>query len=567
MKKNGCNSPFTCSSITLWVYIILKISTTFIFTSRLVNAIFHRYHILILVIFISIYTIVIIFHLSAMLIDSKDPLLNAEINKKEYCEKNKISYCIEVSPENEFCILCCSNVLSNSKHCSKCNKCVDNFDHHCDWFNNCIGSSNYMFFILYTIFLFLSVLLYIGIGLYVSIYSLKNINEFKDNIQDNETANSQYSYNLNKKTVIYTGVITIFFCLLDTIVFFYTLYLLLLHCYLKYLGLSTYEYYIQNIKNNEEESNKKEIQDQSNQNLKADENNIEKRNENENIDKLTLDRNITNKKKILENNYVNKGSFFDRIKSLKIDSNSLIKSDKNKDVLVCNQTKSQNKLIELNTNGININPKGTSSLKMTNLFADKNDKEKLDYNFSNSNVNSDNKNKMLTTKQFGRNKVSPMSLIDVMNKNDYFLDENNKILINKNDFKTTILDPMINMIYKDKIEIKPNNEYKIINNNNEKSKSQSQNSNSNSNSKKNCNLKEKKCQNKESGSSMSSVFQLESNSSLNINSKVNSDKDKLGVELESDKKYTDDKLSKKQSNQNQQNIEVLSWKSSDIDCK
>ena len=66
---------------------------------------------------------------------------------------------------------------------------------------------------------------------------------------------------------------------------------------------------------------------------------------------------------------------------------------------------------------------------------------------------------------------------------------------------------------------------------------------------------------------MSSVFQLESNSSLNINSKVNSDKDKLGVELESDKKYTDDKLSKKQSNQNQQNIEVLSWKSSDIDCK
>ena len=85
--------------------------------------------------------------------------------------------------------------------------------------------------------------------------------------------------------------------------------------------------------------------------------------------------------------------------------------------------------------------------------------------------------------------------------------------------------------------------------------------------KKNCNLIEKKCQNKESGSSMSSVFQLESNSSLNINSKVNSDKDKLGVELESDKKYTDDKLSKKQSNQNQQNIEVLSWKSSDIDCK
>ena len=66
---------------------------------------------------------------------------------------------------------------------------------------------------------------------------------------------------------------------------------------------------------------------------------------------------------------------------------------------------------------------------------------------------------------------------------------------------------------------------------------------------------------------MSSVFQLESNSSLNINSKVNSDKDKLGAELESDKKYTDDKLSKKHSNQNQQNIEVLSWKSSDIDCK
>jgi len=81
-------------------------------------------------------------------------MLKEELKKKDECERENRAYVLEISKQFDFCVICCSNIDSSSKHCKECDRCVDNFDHHCYWLNNCIGGQNYAVFILLLILVF-----------------------------------------------------------------------------------------------------------------------------------------------------------------------------------------------------------------------------------------------------------------------------------------------------------------------------------------------------------------------------------------------------------------------------
>lgn len=116
-----------------------------------------------------------------------------------------------------YCDICRSYVQLTSRHCRSCGRCVENFDHHCMWINNCVGGKNYRIFLAMVALTFLSMAAYI-----TSIALL--------------WAEHGYQQFLAEMGVVWaTGLIVLLFAIL-------ILNLILLHVYLNYLGLTTYQF-------------------------------------------------------------------------------------------------------------------------------------------------------------------------------------------------------------------------------------------------------------------------------------------------------------------------------------
>ncbi|CAD8085081.1 unnamed protein product [Paramecium sonneborni] len=96
---------------------------------------------------VSLFTFFItLFWFIATKIDPTDPEIYHQYRLKE----QKAKYQTKL---NCYCKICLAFVKTSSKHCKSCNRCTDQFDHHCIWLNNCIGLQNYKFFFILIVLL------------------------------------------------------------------------------------------------------------------------------------------------------------------------------------------------------------------------------------------------------------------------------------------------------------------------------------------------------------------------------------------------------------------------------
>ena len=239
-KKNGFCFPYPWQQLITWIYFIFN---SFIFLKYSIpifpekkKALKH----IIRGIYIVISLFIFFFGFLTTIIDTSDILFKKEIEKKkDFLKKNK-QYILEISKNEAFCIICCSNILDNSKHCKKCNKCIENFDHHCNWLNNCIGKYNYSFFYSLLLISILNHCLVLSIGFYIFFHSHK-----EDKL---------------KSKFIMTFIIST----IDSILAINLTYLFIVHTYFIYKGISTFEYILkkfnkknQQINNNIQNNNNK----------------------------------------------------------------------------------------------------------------------------------------------------------------------------------------------------------------------------------------------------------------------------------------------------------------------
>ena len=265
-KKNGFYLPLPWQQILTWIVFIFNISfflfcTIPVYIERKNNALKN----MILIIFLVLTLIVLFLGFISTFVDTSDNLFRKEIQKKKEYLKNKRHYILEISKENPFCIICCSNILENSKHCKKCNKCIENFDHHCNWLNNCIGKYNYSFFYSLLLVLILNFFFVSIVGSYAFFDSTKK---------------------QRKKTKY---IITLFISMVDFCLGINLSYLFILHSIFIYKGISTYEHILSKYneneiqENNENENNNNEKSEQQILSNHLDKSNIFQ-NKNDNMD-------------------------------------------------------------------------------------------------------------------------------------------------------------------------------------------------------------------------------------------------------------------------------------------
>ena len=334
-KKNGFAYPYPWQQIVTWIFfisnsLIFTFFTIPIYSNKKDNSLKN----FICIVFVLFSFLVFFFGFISTVIDPSDNLFRKEIEKKKQFLKNKKHYILEISKNEPFCIICCSNISDSSKHCKKCNKCIENFDHHCNWLNNCIGKYNYSFFYSLLLILILNSFFVFAVGIYAFINSDKN----------------------EKKKFKY--IMSLIIAIGDLALGGNLIYLFTVHTYFIYKGISTYEYILK--KANEENANENNIPNNENNN-KSEEQGL-----GQNLENL----NLFNKNHYIENDNKNenKGKV-DYIKTT---------YGKNKNKIYSNELIEKLETIQKKMNHKNQNLTDSNTIQTNNIFELKNEKIVID---------------------------------------------------------------------------------------------------------------------------------------------------------------------------------------------
>lgn len=238
-RIHGLQLPFHPQQVAGWIVLLIFVCSTFFV---LVPALEERIQSVLFAVFVGLFILHVISHLTALLLDPADyPLrkLKSTTAVPEF-DRTKHAHVIE----NGRCHLCNIETSgSQTKHCSVCNKCVGKFDHHCKWLNHCIGGRNYIAFLVCVLSAVVSCLIIVGISvaelvLYhvdQSWLNLPNRNHF-----DNTTNSfSDFEHLVHDQVFLF---IVASVGILAAIAAGLLLHLCLFHVYISFLGITTYEY-------------------------------------------------------------------------------------------------------------------------------------------------------------------------------------------------------------------------------------------------------------------------------------------------------------------------------------
>ena len=447
-KINGFSLPLEIHQVFTWILLLLNIIVFYYYIIEEINNIYPKeIKIFILIIHSFLLIIILIFGFLSTYIDPSDPLLKKEIMKKNKIQRNKEHYVLEISRNFPFCLICCSNIHSTSKHCKKCNKCIKNFDHHCNWLNNCIGKYNYGYFYL----LCFVIILYCLINSICGIYLF-----FKAN---------------NKRKKNYKLIIIILGSLINFGVLLNFICLFVYHSYFIFKGITTYEYILRKEKkeNIELSSNRDSIDsvDEINKNLmrnKKMKNSIKYNNRNKNKEEKE-----ENKKKIDILEKSDEINFLNQKKEILSYNNMPGLKDK-KEISFNNINEFENnKINDINNNKIKIN-NYIQERKNSPTIGNEDSIHKKTFNNIILNNNKENgyelfdKFKLMYNKN--RNKVSSKDLIqklDMLSKKDdesgnkginLYKIQGEKIIIDNENPKENIFNHLVEEIYTNKSSTK-----------------------------------------------------------------------------------------------------------------
>lgn len=241
-RIHGLQLPLHPQQVAGWIILLAVSSTTFFV---LIPALRPLVREAIFVLFGVLFSLHILSHLAALLLDPADPELRALKEKFTVPEFDRSKHAHVI--ENGRCHLCnIKTSSSKTKHCSVCNKCIDHFDHHCKWLNHCIGGRNYKAFLLCVVSAVAASLVVVGVSVLEIVYY--HIDPELLTVFPNHQNGTAPEFFIPGS--VFLGVVTIL-GLLSATTAGLLLHLCLFHCYISILGINTYEY----IRNYRQENN------------------------------------------------------------------------------------------------------------------------------------------------------------------------------------------------------------------------------------------------------------------------------------------------------------------------